>query len=75
MIQVKTPWLNNYGSIPHTLTYPDGTMWAAVENVANQYPDYTAYTFMGKKNFLSDIVPTGNYLCKGSSCYWYSRGR
>lgn len=49
MIQVKTPWLNNYGSIPHTLTYPDGTMWAAVENVANQYPDYTAYTFMGKK--------------------------
>ena len=31
---VKAPWLNNYGSVPKTLDYFDGTMWEMVEEAA-----------------------------------------
>ena len=45
---VKAPWLNNYGSVPKTLEYFDGTMWEMVEEAANTRPKHTAYDFMGK---------------------------
>jgi len=56
METVKTPWFRNYGDIPHTLTYHDGTMWEAVRDVALQYPDYVAYHFMGKNTTYRDLV-------------------
>ena len=34
--------------IPEHLEYPDRTMSAQVEHVAQQYPDYIAYDFMGR---------------------------
>jgi long-chain acyl-CoA synthetase len=49
MEQVKTPWFDNYGTIPHTLSYPDGAMWEQIFRIADQYPDHTAYMFMGSK--------------------------
>ncbi len=49
MNSVKTPWLNNYGDIPHTLSYHKGSMWDAVYDISVKYPDYIAYVFMGKK--------------------------
>ena len=48
-IKVKAPWLKNYGNVPHTLDYFDGTMFEAVELIAKKYPQYTVYDFMGKK--------------------------
>lgn len=48
-IETKTPWFNNYGDIPHTLEYPNSTLWGAVEEIADKYPDYIAFDFMGKK--------------------------
>lgn len=47
--EVKTPWFNNYGDIPHTLEYPEYSMWNAVEQVVKKYPEYIAFDFMGKK--------------------------
>ena len=49
MSQVKTPWFSNYGDIPHTLNYHKGTMYEAVRDVIDKYPDYVAYDFMGSK--------------------------
>ena len=46
--QVKAPWLDNYGDVPKTLDYFDGTMWEMVERAANERPAHIAYDFMGK---------------------------
>ena len=47
--EVKTPWFNNYGDIPHSLEYPEYSMWNAVEEIVRKYPEYIAFDFMGKK--------------------------
>ncbi|MBQ8254332.1 MAG: AMP-binding protein [Clostridia bacterium] len=49
MENVKAPWLNNYGDVPHTLEYKQGSMWEAVLDIARQYPEYYSFVFMGKK--------------------------
>ena len=49
MENVKAPWLNNYGDVPHTLEYKQGSMWEAVLDIARQYPEYDSFVFMGKK--------------------------
>ena len=46
--QVRAPWLNNYGSVPKTLNYFEGTMWEMVEEAADSRPSHIAYDFMGK---------------------------
>lgn len=53
--KVKTPWFNNYGDVPHTLDYHQGTMWDSVEDIAKKYPDYIAYDFMGKSTKYKDF--------------------
>ena len=47
--KVKAPWLDNYGDVPKTLDYFDGTMYEAAVLIAEKYPQYIAYDFMGKK--------------------------
>ncbi len=56
MENVKAPWLNNYGDVPHTLEYKQGSMWEAVLDVVDAYPDYTSFVFMGKKTKYSDFA-------------------
>lgn len=46
---VKAPWLRFYDTVPATLSYSDKTMAEAVFEIAEQYPDYTAWDFMGSK--------------------------
>ncbi|MBR0355128.1 MAG: AMP-binding protein [Oscillospiraceae bacterium] len=45
---VKTPWAPFMGETPMHLDYFRGTMFEAVEKVAGEHPDFTAFTFMGK---------------------------
>lgn len=54
--KVKTPWFNNYGDVPHTLKYHQGTMWDSVEDIAKKYPDYIAFDFMGKSTKYKDFA-------------------
>ncbi len=56
MDNVKAPWLNNYGDVPHTLEYKQGSMWEAVLDIANEYPDYTSFIFMGKKTTYKEFA-------------------
>ncbi len=67
MEQVKTPWFNNYGDIPHTLTYHDGAMWEAVRDIAERYPDHIACVFMGKKTTYKTLV-TQIHSCAKALC-------
>ncbi len=59
MAETRAPWLEHYGDVPKTIDYFDGTMWEMVEDVANRYPDYIAYDFMGRtttyKKFVKEV--------------------
>lgn len=56
MSETKTPWLNNYGDVPFHLDYQDCSMWEAIEKIAEKYPNYTAYVFMGKKTTYKEFA-------------------
>lgn len=49
MKETRTPWLTNYGDVPFHLDYPEYSLWDAVQKIADEHPDLTAYVFMGKK--------------------------
>ena len=55
-IQVKTPWLDYIGEVPAHLEYFQGTMFEAVEKIAQQYPDYVAFDFMGRATTYRRLV-------------------
>ncbi len=55
-IAVKTPWKDHLGEVPFHLDYFDGTMFEAVEKIATQYPNYIAYTFMGKQTTYRQML-------------------
>ena len=48
MIEVKTPWENYMGDVPMHLDYFQGSMFDAVERMADMYPNYIAFDFMGR---------------------------
>ena len=49
MSEIKAPWLKFYGNVPEKLDYPDCSMFEKVQEIAEKYPEYTAYEFMGTK--------------------------
>jgi len=53
---VKTPWKDYMGDVPMHLEYFDGTMAEAVYAVAEKYPDYVAFDFMGKHTTYKELV-------------------
>ncbi len=55
-ITAKTPWADSLGDIPMHLDYFNGTMFEAVQNIAQQYPDYVAFDFMGKPTTYKKLV-------------------
>lgn len=55
-MEVKAPWLANYGDIPTHLNYFDGTMFELVEAVAQKYPKYIAFDFMGRSTTYAEFV-------------------
>ena len=52
-------WLKWYGDIPHTLEYPDISLYDIIYKTSLEYPNNIAYDFMGKsvsyKEFISQI--------------------
>ena len=45
--RVKTPWYTFMNGIPEHLDYQECSMCAALERIAERYPQLTAYDFMG----------------------------
>lgn len=52
-------WFKYYGSVPHTLDYPDISMYQMIKNTEKVYSDLIAYDFMGRAvtyyEFLNEI--------------------
>ena len=61
------PWLKAYGTVPAHLAYPDASMVEMVEHAAAQYPELTAYSFMGRavtyRTFVEQIHQCARALC------------
>ena len=53
---VKAPWIDHLGDIPATLEYFDGSMYEAVENIAQRYPNNVAFDFMGKSTTYRELI-------------------
>ena len=47
-ITASTPWADHLGGVPLHLDYFEGSMFEAVLEVAQNYPDNVAFDFMGK---------------------------
>ncbi len=41
-------WLNFYGDIPHTLDYPDGSIYSLLKKSIDNHPKASAYDFFGR---------------------------
>ncbi len=55
-ITAKTPWKDHMGGVPMHLEYPQGSMFDAVREVAEKYPDYVAFDFMGRSTTYRKLV-------------------
>ncbi len=53
------PWLAFYGDVPHSLAYPDVTLYQALRRSAERAPDAPAWDFFGRtasyREFLEEI--------------------
>lgn len=52
-------WFKYYGDVPHTLEYPDISMYDLLKKTAKECPEYIAYDFMGRsatyEKFIEEI--------------------
>ena len=55
-ITAKMPWASSVGDMPMTLDYFDGSMFEAVERIAERYPRNVAFDFMGKHTTYRELV-------------------
>lgn len=55
-ITANTPWKNFMGDVPMRLSYFEGSMFEAVEQIAKKFPNYVAFDFMGKSTAYKELV-------------------
>lgn len=55
-ISAKAPWKNSLGEVPFTLDYFDGSMFEAVEKIAEKYPNNIAFDFMGRSTSYKTLI-------------------
>ena len=55
-VRVKTPWIKSLGSTPSHLEYFMGSMYDKVAQIAENYPNYIAYDFLGGKVKYHDFI-------------------
>lgn len=55
----EAKWFKYYGNVPHTIDYPDISMYQMLKQTKEKYAGLTAYDFMGKavtyEKFLEEI--------------------
>ena len=56
MSEVKTPWAAHMGDVPMHLEYFGGSMFQALEQVAQAYPGSVAFDFMGKSTTYKKMI-------------------
>lgn len=64
-ITAKTPWEGFMGDVPMHMDYFEGSMFEMVKAVAEKYPDYVAFDFMGKSTTYKKMVQNIEQCAKG----------
>ncbi len=54
-MELKAPWIKNYGDIPSNLKYEHCTMWECFLKSATEVPDFSALSYMGKEYSYSHV--------------------
>ena len=55
-ITAKTPWKDFMGEVPMHLEYFEGSMFDRLNYIAEQYPNYIAFDFMGKSTTYKQMI-------------------
>ncbi len=63
-ITAKAPWLDHLVGVPAHLDYFQGSMYEAVEKIANEFPDQVAFDFMGRSTTYSRLIREINQCAK-----------
>ena len=71
---VKAPWVDSLGDLPHHLEYPDCSMISLIEKRAQENPDLDAYRFFGKKTSYGRMMDDINQCAKGLKAIGVKKG-
>jgi len=71
---VKAPWVDSLGDLPHHLEYPDCSMVSLIEKRAQENPDLDAYIFFGKKTSYDRMMDDINQCAKGLKAIGVKKG-
>ncbi len=63
-ITAKAPWLDHLVGVPAHLDYFQGSMYEAVEKIANEFPDQVAFDFMGRSTTYARLIREINQCAK-----------
>lgn len=55
-VTAKTPWIAHLGDVPAHLDYFEGSMFEAVNKIAEKYPNNVAFDFMGKSTTYKRMI-------------------
>ena len=55
-ITAKTPWKDHLGDVPLHVDYFEGSMFEAVERIAEKYPNNIAFDFMGRSTTYAQMI-------------------
>ena len=73
-LSASAPWRNYYGNTPVSLDYPHLTMYQLLQKNARQYPQNTAYVFMGKETTYASFLNRIEVAAKGLTRLGITRG-
>ena len=73
-LSASAPWRSFYGSTPESLDYPRLTMYQLLQRNAAQYPNQTAYVFMGKETSYAAFMERIQAAAKGLTALGITRG-
>ena len=73
-LSASAPWTAFYGATPASLNYPDKTMFRLLRQTAEQYPNHTAYIFMGKKTTYLDFLQRIDAAARGLTAMGIRKG-
>ena len=73
-LSASAPWTAYYGSTPASLNYPHLTMYQLLSETARQYPNNTAYVFMGKETSYAAFMKRIDAAARGLTAMGIRRG-
>ncbi len=70
----EAKWFKYYGNTPHTIDYPDISMYDMVKKVAEEHNELIAYDFMGNSVNYGDFIKQIDEAAKALLVYGVKKG-